>query len=80
MSRVTRTSRADAHHKSVIVDVNDIAGYLQETLGQKLVAYMTGVADPKGVGRWAQASQNPREDAERRLRAAFQIYHLLITV
>ena len=80
MSRVTRTPRIDAHHKSVMVDITDIAGYLQETLGQKLVAYMTGIADPKGVGRWAQGSQSPREDAERRLRAAFQIFHLLITV
>ncbi len=78
MPGTTRTSPVDAHQKAVVFEVKDIARYLQETLGQKLVAFMTGVADPKRVGRWAQGSQAPREDAERRLRAAFQIFHLLL--
>jgi len=78
MAGTTRTSPVDAHQKAVVFEVKDIARYLQETLGQKLVAFMAGVADPKRVGRWAQGTQAPREDAERKLRAAFQIFHLLL--
>jgi hypothetical protein len=61
----------------VSVEIKDVARYLQEALGQKLVAYMADVSDPKRVGRWAQGAQAPRDEAERRLRAAFQIFHLL---
>ena len=78
MPTTARSATNEAHQKAVSFEVKDIARYLQETLGQKLVAYMAGVADPKRVGRWAQGVQAPRADAERRLRAAFQIFHLLI--
>ena len=60
-------------------EVKDVAQYLQEALGQKLVAYIAGVSDSKQVGRWAQGTQVPRDEPERRLRAAFQIFHLLLT-
>jgi hypothetical protein len=70
---------AEAHQQAVTVGVASIAQYLQETLGQKLVAYMTGLSDPKGVGHWARGDQQPRHEAEIRLRAAYQIFHLLLS-
>jgi hypothetical protein len=75
----TRTPTTDAHQKAVAFEVADVARYLQDALGQKLVAYMAGVTDPKRVGRWAQGGQAPRAESERRLRAAFQIFHLLLS-
>lgn len=78
MPRTTRAVAVTAHQKAVTFEVKDIARYLQEALGQRLVAYMAGVEDPKRVGRWAQGDQAPRGEAERRLRAAFQIFHLLV--
>lgn len=75
---VTRTASSAAHQKAVAFEISDIAQYLQETLGQKLVAYMAGIADPKRVGQWARGVQAPRDAAEQRLRAAFQIFHLLL--
>jgi hypothetical protein len=74
----TRTPTTEAHQKAVAFEIDDIARYLQETLGQRLVAFMAGVADPKRVGHWARGAQAPRDQAERRLRAAFQIFHLLL--
>jgi len=76
--RTIRNEVTSAHQKAMTFEVKDIARYLQEALGQRLVAYMAGVEDPKRVGRWAQGAQTPREEAERRLRAAFQIFHLLV--
>ena len=77
MPRSAKTSTEEAHERSVSFEIKDVARYLQEALGQKLVSYMADVSDPKRVGRWAQGAQVPRDDAERRLRAAFQIFHLL---
>ncbi len=48
-----KTSVHEAHERSVTMDIAGLAGYLQEILGQKLVAHMTSVRDPKGVGQWA---------------------------
>jgi hypothetical protein len=78
MPRTARTATHEAHERAVSFEIKDVARYLQEALGQKLVAYMAAVSDPKRVGRWAQGTQAPRDEAERRLRAAFQIFHLLL--
>ena len=78
MARSARTASHEAHERAVSFEVKDVARYLQEALGQKLVAYLADVGDPKRVGRWAQGAGAPRAEAERRLRAAFQIFHLLL--
>ncbi|MEZ5116074.1 MAG: hypothetical protein R2737_07385 [Candidatus Nanopelagicales bacterium] len=75
----TKTER-DAHALSVQVDIADISEFLQENLGQRLVALLAGGMDPKAVGRWASGQNQPRPDAERRLRTAFQVFHLLQSV
>ncbi len=72
-----RTRATQAHQKAVAFDIADIAGFLQEMLGQKLVAYIAGVSDPKTVGNWVRGEQAPRTEADHRLRTAFQIFHLL---
>lgn len=36
---------------------------MQDLFGQRSVAVMTGVGDPKAVGRWASGHDVPREDA-----------------
>lgn len=78
MPRSARSAASDAHERAVSFEIKDVARYLQEALGQRLVAFMAEVSDSKQVGRWAQGSQAPREEAERRLRAAFQIFHFLL--
>lgn len=75
----TRVRSAQAHKRTVTFDIADIARFLQENLGQRLVAYIADVADPKTVGKWASDQQKPRAEAEERLRATFQIFHLLQT-
>jgi len=77
MATDVRQRSADAHRKQVEFAIADIAEFLQETLGQKLVAYIAGISDPKTVGQWIKGAQAPRHDAEVRLRTAFQVFHLL---
>lgn len=60
------------------LDIDEIAGYLQAELGQRLAAYLSGVSDPKMVGRWVAGRVEPRDAAQMRLRDAFQATRLLI--
>ena len=66
-----------AHQETVRAGTQDIAAALQALFGQRIVAFMTGVEDPKAVGRWARGERTPRADAEQRLRATYQIIQIL---
>jgi hypothetical protein len=66
-----------AHQETVRTPTRDMAAILQELFGQRIVAFMAGVEDPKAVGRWARGERTPRGDNEQRLRAAYQITQLL---
>jgi hypothetical protein len=72
-----RDAVAETHRTTVESSVRDVAAYLQDVLGQTLVAYMTGT-DPKTVQRWA-GGRMPRAESERRLRDTYHIFRLLLT-
>lgn len=71
------TALASAHDKAIRTSAPDIARYFQDLVGQKLTAYMTGVHDPKAIGKWASGQRAPRGESERRLRDAYQIAMLI---
>jgi hypothetical protein len=50
--------------------------FLRENLGVTLTALLASV-DPRTVARWVAGGVVPREEAEKKLRSAFQIFHLL---
>lgn len=79
MSVVRARTDTQAHARAVQVDIAGIARFFDENFGGKLTGYIAGV-DSKTIKRWGREEQVPREDAERRLRAAFQIFQLLQTV
>lgn len=66
-----------AHQETVRSSPQEMATELQRLFGQRIVAYMVGVADPKAVGRWARGEREPRDETERKLRAVFQINRFL---
>ncbi|HEY3829960.1 MAG TPA: hypothetical protein VGL57_12245 [Solirubrobacteraceae bacterium] len=74
-----RSAPQDAHRKAVESTIKDVVVYMQEVLGQKLVAYIAGVSDPRTVGRWAAGERAPRAEHEQRLRCAYQTFQLLLT-
>jgi excisionase family DNA binding protein len=63
---------------SVESGISDVVGYLQEVLGQKLVAHIAGVSDLRTVARWSAGGRTPRAEHEQRLRCAYQTFHLLL--
>jgi hypothetical protein len=58
------------------LDPRELTGYLQDVLGQRLVAHIAGV-DVKRVAAWAKGDSNPRPEAEERLRMAYRVFHLI---
>jgi hypothetical protein len=73
------TAIIEAHKRSVRVTRKDAAAYLQETLTQRLTAYICNVKDGKTVARWAQdAVADIRPESEQRLRTAYEIVSLLL--
>jgi hypothetical protein len=74
------TSQVDgavrAHAQSVQDPLAEIVSFLRDHLGASLVAFMAG-AETRNVIRWANGEVTPRDVAERRLRAAYQVYKLL---
>ena len=58
--------------------LTEVAGYLQEHLGQKLTAFLSGVTDPKTVGRWVSGKIEPPYSREIRLRSAYDAARLIV--
>lgn len=77
-TRVTRSRIARPEHRHIDQSLADIASVLQEHLGQKLTAHMAGLADPKAIGKIARGARSPREEAEKRLRAAYRVLTILL--
>ncbi len=59
-------------------DIAKIASYLQEHLGQKVTAYLSGVKDAKLVEQWAAGKVQPRPRPSFRLRSAYQAARYLV--
>lgn len=74
-----RSVPQQAHRKTIESSIPDVVRYLQEVLGQKLVAYIADVSDPRTVSRWAAVERAPRTDHEQRLRCAYQTFQLLLS-
>ncbi len=64
--------------QAVTSDIAKVAGYLQEHLGQKVTAYLSGVKDAKLVGQWAAGKVQPRPMPSFRLRSAYQAARYLV--
>ncbi|HEX4495007.1 MAG TPA: XRE family transcriptional regulator [Thermoanaerobaculia bacterium] len=64
--------------EATTLGISRIAGYLQDHLGQKITAYLSGVGHAKTVGLWISGSAEPRDLPKVRLRYAYQAARLLV--
>lgn len=72
-------SEQQAYYVSVRLSVSDIAGQLQEQLGQRLTALIVRAGDPKAVGRWARGERTPHAKTEQLLRTTYQVTVFLLS-
>lgn len=69
---------AKIDREAAITPLPEIVAFLQEKLGQKFTAYMSGLNDPKEVGAWIKGAANPRPPADMRLRYAYRIVRVIL--
>lgn len=55
-----------------------LARYLQDQVGRNVAAYLTGVDDPRIVGRWVTGKDAPSEISSLRLRCAVKVVRVLV--
>jgi RES domain len=64
--------------ETATLSTSELAGYLQQVLGQRMVAYVCGLKDPKMVGQWANGKvMTPRSPGDIRLRQAYEAVRLI---
>lgn len=78
-TKVKTATRSLSHQRSVQASTSEIVKFLRENLGVTLTALLASV-DSRTVARWVSAQVTPRQEAEKKLRAAYQIFHLLAQV
>lgn len=66
-----------AHARAVRTSDAEKAAFPRDLVRQKLTALMSGIDDPKAVGKWARSERAPRGAVAQRLRDAFQVATLL---
>lgn len=79
LARGSLSTLQEIERTAQVEGIAEIAASLQERLGQRATAYLSGVKDAKMVGRWARGKVKPRELAELRLRAAYPAAALLVS-
>lgn len=67
-----------ASERHPVYSLPEIASFLQGVLGQKLTAYIAGLADTKAIGEYARGIREPRTDVETRLRLAHQVFQVIL--
>lgn len=68
--------RTQVEHEAVTAEIGDVAGYLQEHLGQSMTAYLSGLDRSKTVG-WVAGKSEPRDLPRMRLHYAYQATRIL---
>ena len=77
-SRAQGAEAADtAHRKTAQLSIEDIARFLQDTLGTKLTAYIVGVNDARAVSKWANGTQ-PNPQRQKLLRDTHTIFQTIL--
>src|ERR1700756_2143126 len=67
-----------AGREAAVSDIAKTPSFLQRALGQKVTAYLSGLRDPKIVGRWSRGEVAPREPVTMRLRAGYQAARMVV--
>lgn len=76
---VVRKRTSDPHSKSVQLAIEDVAGALQQHMGQALLAVVVG-KNVRTVARWSAGAARPVSADEKLLRDAYQVLELVLTV
>lgn len=66
-------------HDATTLPISEIAGYLQDQLGQRMAAHLAGLRDAKQIGRYRREDgPTPSQRTEQRLREGYKIVRMIV--
>jgi hypothetical protein len=77
MSALTEQVASQLDREAAVLPVAEVAGRLQEQIGQRMAAHLAGLEHVKQVGRYARGGASPRDDVERRLREGYKVVRMI---
>jgi hypothetical protein len=78
LTEPSTSSLRTIEHEATTHPISEIAAYLQDHLGQKITAYLSGIDNAKTVGLWIAKKNDPLDETKARLRYAYQAAKLII--
>jgi uncharacterized protein (DUF2384 family) len=66
-------------HDAATLPISEVAGYLQDQLGQRIAAHLVGLRDAKQVGRYRKPDgPAPNQTTDLRLREGYKIVRMIV--
>ena len=79
MPVLTPPAAEQLDHDAATLSIPEIAGYLQDALGQKIAAHLVGSRDAKQIGRYRKAGgPTPNATTDLRLREGYKIVRMIV--
>lgn len=79
MPLLTPPAAEQLDHDASTLPVAEIAGYLQDALGQRIAAHLIGSRDAKQIGRYRKADgPTPNPTTDQRLREGYKIVRMIV--
>ena len=66
-------------HDAATLAIGEVAGYLQDQLGQRIAAHLVGLRDAKQVGRYRrQGGPAPNRRTDLRMREGYKVVRMIV--
>jgi hypothetical protein len=79
MPALTAPAAEQLDHEATTLPISEIAGYLQDQLGQRIAAHLVGLRDAKQVGRYRKDDgPAPSQTTELRLREGYKVVRMIV--
>jgi len=78
MPALTAPAAERLEDEATTLPVSEIAGYLQEHLGQRIAAHLAGLTDVKQLGRYIRPDgPSPRQQTDLRMREGYKVTRMI---
>ena len=79
MPVLTQPAAEKLDRDAATLSVADVAGYLQDRLGQRVAAHLVGLRDAKQIGRYRREDgPEPNQRTELRLREGYKVVRMIV--
>ena len=79
MPVLTPSAAEQLDRDAATLPISEVAGYLQDELGQRIAAHLVGLRDAKQVGRYRKVDgPTPNQTTDLRLREGYKIVRMIV--